>query len=175
MAVGGLLAAASSAHAISYTFITIELPGASTFTLAQGINDEGQIVGGFGVSTEDHGFLDTGGIFTTIDVPGGINTVANGINGAGQIVGTFDFLTPPWHRSRLPGHASTRTIQVRPLQHHRVDQSRDYPPSDNPRSATIDVLEGRLRQRARNTPICGEQPDRSQCNRASRGGSRSAL
>ena len=45
MAVGALLAAASSAHAIAYTFTTIEVPGASTFTLALGISDAGQIVG----------------------------------------------------------------------------------------------------------------------------------
>jgi hypothetical protein len=70
MAVGALLAAASSAHAIAYTFTTIEVPGASTFTLALGISDAGQIVGGFGVSPVEHGFLDTGGTLTTIDVPG---------------------------------------------------------------------------------------------------------
>ena len=36
----------------------------------------------------NHGFLDTGGNFTQIDVPGATSTFANGINGAGQIVGS---------------------------------------------------------------------------------------
>src|SRR6266542_2245758 len=36
-----------------------------------------------------HGFLYTGGTFTTIDVPGAIRTNAFGINDAGQIVGFF--------------------------------------------------------------------------------------
>ncbi len=35
------------------------------------------------------GFLDTGGVFTTIDVPGSNYTSAMGINDAGQIVGVF--------------------------------------------------------------------------------------
>ena len=36
-----------------------------------------------------HGYLDTGGSFTQIDVPGATETVASGINEAGQIVGVF--------------------------------------------------------------------------------------
>ena len=43
----------------------------------------------FGDSTGDHGFLDTGGSFTPIDVPGAFSTRAHGINDAGQIVGSF--------------------------------------------------------------------------------------
>jgi uncharacterized membrane protein len=38
---------------------------------------------------ERHGFLDVGGVFTTIDVPGASGTAAYGINGAGRIVGTY--------------------------------------------------------------------------------------
>src|SRR5206468_1628171 len=38
---------------------------------------------------QGHGFLDTSGSFTIIDVPGASNTSASGINGAGQIVGYF--------------------------------------------------------------------------------------
>ena len=56
---------------------------------AFGINDAGQIVGPFIDSTGVHGFLDTGGSFTQIDVPGAISTQAFGINDAGQIVGVF--------------------------------------------------------------------------------------
>jgi probable HAF family extracellular repeat protein len=48
------------------------------------------IVGFFGDRTGTHGFLDTGGSFTQIDVPGAKVTLARGINDAGQIVGTFE-------------------------------------------------------------------------------------
>jgi probable HAF family extracellular repeat protein len=61
-------------------FTVINLPGPP-----EGINDAGQIVGGTGT----HGFLDTGGSFTQIDVPGASRTTAFGINDAGQIVGGF--------------------------------------------------------------------------------------
>jgi probable HAF family extracellular repeat protein len=37
----------------------------------------------------EHGFLDTGGSFTQLDVPGATDTIASGINDAGQVVGTF--------------------------------------------------------------------------------------
>ena len=59
-------------------------------TIAHGINDTGQIVGGFRNASGSHGFLDTGGTFTTIDVPGALATEASGINDMGQIVGMFD-------------------------------------------------------------------------------------
>ena len=53
---------------------------------AFGINGAGQIVGGYFDSSGDgHGFLDVGGAFTTIDVPGAGSTAALGINGAGQM------------------------------------------------------------------------------------------
>jgi uncharacterized membrane protein len=36
-----------------------------------------------------HGFLLDQGSYTTLDVPGSINTYANGINDSGQIVGGY--------------------------------------------------------------------------------------
>jgi hypothetical protein len=36
-----------------------------------------------------HGYLDTSGVFTTIDVPGSLRTEPMGINDAGEIVGNF--------------------------------------------------------------------------------------
>jgi hypothetical protein len=55
------------------------------------------------------GFLDNGGVFTTIEPPGSRDTFARGINGAGQIVGTYgavnvkQFVCPfPRSLSRLP-------------------------------------------------------------------------
>src|SRR5437016_819095 len=87
----GLIALSSTSWAVSYTFTQIDVPGAS-LTRAQGINDAGQIVGTFSNSPGvEHGFLDTGGIFTQIDVPfaGTLNTFPSGINNAGRIVGEF--------------------------------------------------------------------------------------
>ena len=69
------------------TFTQIDAPGATITTFANGINDAGQIVGGFS-NGYAHGFLDSGGTFTQIDAPG-TDTIANGINDAGQIVGYF--------------------------------------------------------------------------------------
>ena len=69
-------------------FNTLHVPGASARSVqVSGINDSGQIVGSFSNSTGLHGFLDTAGVITSIDVPGSANTLATGINDAGQIVG----------------------------------------------------------------------------------------
>src|ERR1700730_15792196 len=85
----GLLAAASPASAAAYSFTTIDVPGAvAGSTRGGGINNSGQIVGSFVAGATTHGFLDTGGSFTTIDVPGA-GTVASGINDTGHIVGHF--------------------------------------------------------------------------------------
>jgi len=74
---------------VAYTFTQLDVPGA-TRTVATGINDAGQIVGLFIISsTVEHGFLCTGGGFTQLDVPGATFTSASGINDAGQIVGSF--------------------------------------------------------------------------------------
>jgi probable HAF family extracellular repeat protein len=73
---------------VVYSFTTIDVPGAS-YTVAQGINDSGQIVGWYNSTGRGYGFLDTGGSLTTIDVPGAIGTEAYGINDSGQIVGSY--------------------------------------------------------------------------------------
>jgi probable HAF family extracellular repeat protein len=44
-----------------------------------------------------HGFLDTDGHLTPIDVPGSHDTRAYGINDSGQIVGDFEGQVPPYH------------------------------------------------------------------------------
>jgi probable HAF family extracellular repeat protein len=80
---------AAAAEAPSYTFTTLDVPGASS-TAARGINDLGQIVGFFSDSAGTHGFfLDADGSFTAIDVPGASLTTARSINTAGKIVGYF--------------------------------------------------------------------------------------
>ena len=77
-------------------FTTFNVPGAyggylglGGGTVANGINNSGQVVGYYYNSTASNvqGFLDIGGIFTTISVPGAISTTATGINNSGQIVG----------------------------------------------------------------------------------------
>jgi uncharacterized membrane protein len=64
-----------------------ELPTTQPF----GINDRGQIVGGYAdAAGVFHGFLrDSSGNFTTIDAPGAVLTVPFAINNHGQIVGLF--------------------------------------------------------------------------------------
>jgi uncharacterized membrane protein len=79
--VGALLRGLSAAHAASYTFTTIDVPGA-LHTIAFGINDRGQIVG---CCDGTQSFLLEDGQFTPLDVPG----LAVGINKQGQIVGVY--------------------------------------------------------------------------------------
>ncbi|MBZ5598738.1 MAG: DUF3466 family protein [Acidobacteriia bacterium] len=71
------------------TFTTIDVPGA-VFTIANGINSAGQIVGNYGQSTsnDSHGFLLTNGTFAYFDYPAVPDfTVPLGINDGGLIVG----------------------------------------------------------------------------------------
>ena len=74
------------------SFSPIDVPG-SLFTVAQGINDSGQIVGSFQDATGGHavhGYVYTGGSFSPIDVPGASQqTYATGINDGSQVVGIF--------------------------------------------------------------------------------------
>ncbi len=85
----------SGAPSATFTFTSIDFPGA-THTGAGGINNLGQIVGGYVLPNGTrHGFLDVGGIFTTIDDPNAtVGTVASDINSSGQIVGSYDFTDP---------------------------------------------------------------------------------
>src|SRR5437660_1241498 len=88
-----LIGLSATSWATTYTFTTIDVPGAVFETAAGGINNAGQIVGRFVSSSTftetDHGFLDSAGTFTTIDVPlpGAFFTEPLGINDAGEIVG----------------------------------------------------------------------------------------
>ena len=78
----------------TYTFSSIADPLAITATggtLALGVNDFGQIVGGYYDSTDTlHGFLYSGGTYNTLNAPGATNgTEAYKINNLGQIVGLY--------------------------------------------------------------------------------------
>ena len=75
----------------TFTYITIDVPSPGYGTLgAFGINDSGDIVGSFSPldGSASYGFLDVGGVFTTIDTGTG-DTWAYGINDSGDIVGSF--------------------------------------------------------------------------------------
>ena len=81
------------------TFSDIDFPAAGvTNTTAKGINDSGAIVGVYRMNGPGSGFLDVGGAFTTVNVPGKVGTHCNGINNAGEIVGQYkDFDGGPHH------------------------------------------------------------------------------
>jgi hypothetical protein len=68
---------------------SFQVPGAIS-TQALGVNGLGQIVGDFvdnmGVM---HGFLDSGGVFTTLDPTGSTATTINGISNSGTVVGFY--------------------------------------------------------------------------------------
>jgi uncharacterized membrane protein len=85
------LGASTAAVAASqtFTYTTIDAPGARNTTVL-GVNDRSQIVGAFDNGPTDyHGFLQSGGQFITIDVPGSTFTTPAGINNKGQIVGGY--------------------------------------------------------------------------------------
>ena len=99
----GLLLFTTRSAAQSFNLGTIDVPcaacpgGIARSTSAQGINPGGDIVGSYVDAVgKSHGFLLSGGQFTSIDVPGALvgvagnlPTVARGINPGGDIVGNF--------------------------------------------------------------------------------------
>ncbi len=92
--ISGYYQNASGVHGFLKTnnsVVTLDAPGAG-LTLATGINDNGQVVGRyFDSSGQDHGFLYTGGVYTTFDNPKSApgQTVAWGISNTGLITGTY--------------------------------------------------------------------------------------
>jgi uncharacterized membrane protein len=116
------------------TFTVIDAPGVSpptppdVRTSPTNLNNVGQIVGFFRDATVDppgfeHGFLRSGGTFTTINAPGSVSTNANGINDLGVIAGVFrdaagvdhGFLRQPdgtFTNINVPGAASTSANDI---------------------------------------------------------------
>jgi Cu/Zn superoxide dismutase len=104
-------------------FTDLAVPGASA-TTALGVNDHGEVVGGYTVGSGDnavmHGFTWTpGGGFTTVDDPQGMGTTTiNGVNGAGDLVGfytdpagnTDGFLATPFRAHRV-----TTRVRLAPM------------------------------------------------------------
>jgi uncharacterized membrane protein len=82
------MAGLAIAGPISYNYTTIVVPG-STQTIANGINNAGDVVGEYNAD-RFHGFLlDIMGHLQTIDFPGAQSTVAQRINSSGAIVGAY--------------------------------------------------------------------------------------
>jgi len=77
------------ASAVTYTFTTLDVPGATKGTQASGVNNAGQIVGSY-TDSSGHGFLETGGAYTTLNDPSATQgTFARGVNDAGQVAGYY--------------------------------------------------------------------------------------
>jgi hypothetical protein len=90
--VGGVIGGISGGIGFAYngtSFTKVTVPGA-TSTFGGGINDAGSLVGYFNDSSGQHGFVDMGGQFTTLDAPGtNLSTRASGINASGTVVGYY--------------------------------------------------------------------------------------
>ena len=91
---GNVVGSYDNQHGFLYhngTYTTFDDPLGVNGTVAQGINDNGLIVGFYAdANNKHHGFIDNGGVFTTVDDPLGVNgTVLSGINDAGAAVGYY--------------------------------------------------------------------------------------
>jgi len=69
-------------------FIPVD-PPAATDTHATGVNNTNVVVGYFSDASGTHGFMDAGGVYTTLNAPGAVKTYAYGINGTGRVVGYY--------------------------------------------------------------------------------------
>lgn len=92
-----LLSAPVASGDAAYFYSPIDVPGA-VGTYAFGINSAGQIVGSYFDSSGDyHGFVDTNGVFATLDYPTApTSTSLQGINAKGDIVGYFEDPAAPF-------------------------------------------------------------------------------
>ena len=88
---GDILATAgqnSIAYGLPNQLQTISLPFSTNYTEPSGINNNGDIVGGYARTfTNYQGFLIHNGALTTINAPGASTTFLSAINDLGQIVG----------------------------------------------------------------------------------------
>lgn len=86
---GLALCPSTPALAQTYTYTTLNDPLATSSTVANGINDRGQIVGYY-TGPGQTGFLYNGGNYSTLDDPLATSaTVGQGINNQGRIVGYY--------------------------------------------------------------------------------------
>ena len=90
-----------------FTKIAVPFPGALG-TFPYGINNSGEVVGGWWDSNKDeHGFTLIAGAYTSFDYPGGSETAGFGINSAGDIVGGYNDASGVPHGFLLSGGAYT--------------------------------------------------------------------
>jgi len=78
-------------HGFKYengVFTEITFPGA-TSTGVFGINDAGDMVGGYFTNGSPQAWLYRSGVYTTLNPPGSVGATALGINNSGVVVGTF--------------------------------------------------------------------------------------
>lgn len=76
-------------------FTSFDIPG-SVMIFPLDINDNGAIVGRYGLAGHTHGFIrDQSGVISTIDVPGSSFTVAGSINDSGAIAGWYTLPATP--------------------------------------------------------------------------------
>lgn len=97
LALGLLLPASVLAQNGNYTFVNIDYPDAY-LTIPEAVNDHGAVVGYY-LDTQYgnyHGFLYSGGTYTTIDDPAG-TTFPEGINNAGVITGAVEVSVTETH------------------------------------------------------------------------------
>ena len=90
-------------------YTQLDFPGAA-FTIAQGINNEGQIVGQyFNDDGSGHGFLRSKkGVYTSIDIPDATFTAAFSINDEGEFVGSYEDVDGKTHGyAGSPSHDRT--------------------------------------------------------------------
>lgn len=80
-----------AAQAASYNYTTLDNPIALD-THPTAINNNGQVVGYYDDATGSHGFVYSGGIYTTLDNPDAIpgTTYLTGINNSRQVVGYYE-------------------------------------------------------------------------------------
>lgn len=73
------------------SFTTVIYPAGSTYSYPFGVNDHGQMVGIFYDGVQTNGYVESGGIFRTADVPvgWGNNTFMEALNDSGKAVGVY--------------------------------------------------------------------------------------
>jgi uncharacterized membrane protein len=116
------------AQQATYSYTPVSFPGA-VFTMVNGVNRAGDIVGLYrdAASTHGHGFLRRDGKFTSIDYPGAESTAANGIGASGDIVGQYSLPDTPnvahgfvltkqgrFTSVNVPGHVNTVAVRLLP-------------------------------------------------------------
>lgn len=84
------------------TIINVPFTGA-TGTNTYGIDNSGEIVGSWSDATTTHGFMLSGGTYTSFDYPGAAFTIANGLNNHGDIVGFYGDTSGVYHGFLLSG------------------------------------------------------------------------